>query len=123
MLVTELIGRGAVHHRDRIAILFGEEKLSFREVDLLSNRIANVLCGLGLGKGDTAAMLLDNGLHSIPCDFGAIKAGLRRTPLNSRLSLDEHRRMRTRYQPSERDETLPQPGETTITLTREQLRR
>ena len=38
-------------------------------------------------------------------------------------SLDEHRRMRTRYQPSERDETLPQPGETTITLTREQLRR
>jgi acyl-CoA synthetase (AMP-forming)/AMP-acid ligase II len=93
MLVTELIRRGAIQHRDRIAILFGEEMLSFREVDLLSNRIANVLGGLGLGKGDTAAMLLDNGLHSIPCDFGAIKAGLRRTPLNSRLSLDEHCRM------------------------------
>jgi hypothetical protein len=38
-------------------------------------------------------MLLDNGLHSVPCDFGAIKAGLRRTPLNSHLSLDEHKRM------------------------------
>ncbi len=37
-------------------------------------------------------------------------------------SLDEHRRMRTRYQPAERDETLPAPGETTLTLTREQLR-
>ena len=36
--------------------------------------------------------------------------------------LDEHRRMRTRYQPAERDETLPAPGETTLTLTREQLR-
>jgi len=36
--------------------------------------------------------------------------------------LDEHRRMRTRYQPAERHETLPAPGETTITLTREQLR-
>ena len=37
-------------------------------------------------------------------------------------SRDEHRRMRTRYQPAERHETLPAPGETTITLTREQLR-
>ena len=31
-------------------------------------------------------------------------------------SLDEHTRMRTRYQPAERSETLPAPGETTITL-------
>jgi hypothetical protein len=31
-------------------------------------------------------------------------------------SLDEHRRMRTRYQPAERNEVLPLPGETTITL-------
>ena len=31
-------------------------------------------------------------------------------------SLDEHRRMRTRYQPAERDEALPAPGETTLTL-------
>jgi hypothetical protein len=31
-------------------------------------------------------------------------------------SLDEHTRMRTRYQPAERNETLPAPGETTMTL-------
>lgn len=31
-------------------------------------------------------------------------------------SPDELTRMRTRYQPAERDETLPAPGETTITL-------
>ena len=37
--------------------------------------------------------------------------------------LDEQRRMRTRYQPAERHETLPAPGETTVTFTREQLRR
>ena len=30
--------------------------------------------------------------------------------------LDEQRRMRTRYQPAERSETLPAPGETTLTL-------
>ena len=31
-------------------------------------------------------------------------------------SCDEHTRMRTRYQPAERNETLAAPGETTMTL-------
>lgn len=31
-------------------------------------------------------------------------------------SPDERTRMRTRYQPAERNETLPAPGETTMTL-------
>ncbi|HEY1287935.1 MAG TPA: hypothetical protein VGF58_06375 [Burkholderiales bacterium] len=37
-------------------------------------------------------------------------------------SLDERTRMRTRYQPAERDETLPAPGDTTISLTVKALR-
>jgi len=91
MLITELIRRGAIYHRDRPAILFGDSQLTFREVDRLSNRIANLLRdGLGLGKGSPIAMLLDNSLHSVPCDFGCTKAGLTRWPLNSRLALAEH---------------------------------
>ena len=94
MLVTELIRRGALYHRDRPAILFGDDSLTFRQVDLLSNRIANFFIhGLGLGKGSPIALLLDNGLHSVPCDFACSKAGLIRTPLNGRLSLEEHVRM------------------------------
>ena len=94
MLVTELIRRGALHHGERIAIRFGDESRTFREVDRLSNRIANTLKGgLGLAKGSPIAMLIDNGPDSMPCDFGGAKAGLVRTPLNGRLSLDEHVRM------------------------------
>ena len=94
MLVTELIRRGALYHGDRTAILFGDANLSFRDVDRLSNRLAHCLIhGLGLAKGSPIALLLDNSLHSVPCDFACIKAGLRRTPLNGRLSLDEHVRM------------------------------
>ncbi len=91
MLITELIRRGARDHGPRPAILFGAESMSFREVDLLSNRIANTLGGaFGLGKGSAITLLIDNGLHSVPCDFGCAKAGLVRTPLNGRLSCDEH---------------------------------
>ena len=94
MLVTELIRRGARYHGDRTAILFGEDSLTFRQVDRLSNRIANhFIHGLGLAKGSPVAMLLDNGLHSVPCDFAGSKAGLRRTPLNGRLALEEQVRM------------------------------
>jgi len=94
MLVTELIRRGALHHGERTAMLFGEESLSFGEVDRMSNRIANAIGGrIGLGKGAPVTLLIDNGLHSIPCDFGCAKAGLVRTPLNGRLSLDEHQAM------------------------------
>jgi hypothetical protein len=39
-----------------------------------------------------------------------------------RAPLDELRRMRTRYQPAERNETLPAPGETTITLSLRRVR-
>lgn len=96
MLVSELIRRGALYHRDRTAILFSDERLSFRQVDRLSNRLANLFgSGLGLAKGSAIALLLDNGLHSVPCDFGCGKAGLVRTPLNGRLSLEEHVRMLT----------------------------
>ncbi|HEV2817535.1 MAG TPA: AMP-binding protein [Allosphingosinicella sp.] len=94
MLVTELIRRGALYHRDRTAIRFGDAAMSFGEVERLSNRIANALGGgLALAKGSPIALLVDNGLHSVPCDFGCAKAGLVRTPLNGRLSFDEQRRM------------------------------
>lgn len=94
MLVTELIRRGARWHGDRTALLFGDESLTFRQVEQLSNRIAHWLIGgIGLAKGSPIAMLLDNGLYSVPCDFACTKSGLVRTPLNGRLSLDEHIRM------------------------------
>jgi acyl-CoA synthetase (AMP-forming)/AMP-acid ligase II len=90
MLVTELIRRGALYHRDRTALLFGERAMTYGAVDSLSNRIAQVLGGqLGLGQGSPVCLLMDNDLVSMPIDFACIKAGLVRTPLNGRLSLDE----------------------------------
>ena len=91
MLVTELIRRGALYHKDRTALLFGNDTMSFAEVESLSNRIAQVLGGaLGLGKGSPVCLLWDNCLLGMPADFACVKAGLVRTPLNGRLSLEEH---------------------------------
>lgn len=94
MLVTDYIRRGALYHRDRTALMFGGESLSFAQVESLSNRIAQALGGRpGLGKGGSVALLMDNDLVSVPTDFACIKAGLCRTPLNGRLSIEEHMAM------------------------------
>lgn len=94
MLVTEMIARGALHHRDRIALRFGTKEMRFGEVDDLSNRLANALISrLGLAPLERIALLLGNGLHSIPIDFACVKARLTRVPLNSRLSPAEQIRM------------------------------
>jgi acyl-CoA synthetase (AMP-forming)/AMP-acid ligase II len=94
MLTSELIRRGARWHRERPAILFGEERMSFAEVDALSSRIAHALRDrVGLREHEPVALLVDNGLLSIPLDFACVKARLVRVPLNGRLSLAEHRQM------------------------------
>ncbi len=92
-LCLELIERGAAANADRVAVIFGEEQLSFGQVNVQANRLANALQGLGALPGTRIALLVNNGLLSVPLDFACVKAGLNRVPLNSRLSLEEQARM------------------------------
>ena len=89
----ELIRRGALQHGPRTAIVFGEHSLTFTEVDALSSRLANALLAGGIAPHTRVALLLNNGLYSVPVDFACVKAGINRVPLNARLSLGEHVRM------------------------------
>lgn len=89
----ELIERGARQNADRIAIEYGDQSLTFAQVNALANRLANALHGQGCVPGTRIALLVNNSLHSVPLDFACVKAGLNRVPLNARLSAAEHVRM------------------------------
>lgn len=89
-LAASLILRGALQHANRTAVCFGDDQLSFAEVNDGANRIAHHLLSAGVGKGTHLALLVGNGLWSVPMDFAAIKCGLVRVPLNARLSVPEH---------------------------------
>ncbi|MBD5634175.1 MAG: AMP-binding protein, partial [Candidatus Eremiobacteraeota bacterium] len=94
MLVVEMIRRGALQFSDNGAVVFGDEEMTFREVDLLSNRLANVLMkDAGIAPRSRVGLLLNNSLHSIPLDFALAKAQIARVPLNSRLAAAEHQLM------------------------------
>jgi acyl-CoA synthetase (AMP-forming)/AMP-acid ligase II len=93
MLAVELVRRGARQHADRTALVVGDRRFSFAEVDERANRVANALIGLGAGRGSRVGLLVNNGVWSVPLDFGCLKAGVARVPLNARLSLTEQTRM------------------------------
>ncbi|MDQ6660121.1 MAG: AMP-binding protein [Chloroflexota bacterium] len=93
MHARDLITRGATYYSDKVAVIFGEQRLTFETVYGNANALANALLNLGLHKGDRVAFLLANSAQSIEIDFAILQAGLVRVPLNTRLSESEHLHM------------------------------
>ena len=94
MLMTEMVRRGARQFGDRVAVRFADETLSFAEAEDWTNRLAHALIGSGHAPvGARVALLLNNGLFSIPLDFACAAARITRVPLNARLSAREHAQM------------------------------
>jgi acyl-CoA synthetase (AMP-forming)/AMP-acid ligase II len=89
----ELIERGASQNASRVALIVGDKQMTFSEVNRRANQIAHALHEMGAVLHARVALLVNNGVHSVPLDFGCVKAGVNRVPLNSRLSLQEHGRM------------------------------
>jgi fatty-acyl-CoA synthase len=93
MLTVDMVRAGARRHRDRVAIRYGAEALTFRQVDDGASRMANALIGMGAEAGERVGLLVGNGLWTVPLDFACLKARVCRVPLNARLSVAEHARM------------------------------
>ena len=80
----QIIGDKAETHGDKAFLQYEEGKeITYREVDEVTNRIANGLRSLGLGKGDKLATLLPNCLEEVYLWFGAAKAGIIEVPINT----------------------------------------
>ena len=64
-------------------------RLTFRELNERSNRIANALVADGIGKGERVGLLLMNGAEFMEAYFALAKIGAVVVPLNWRLVADE----------------------------------
>lgn len=74
---------------DKSALIFGEQRISYRELDQRTDRFAYALLDTGLNPGDRVALLLPNGLDMAEAYFALAKAGLIAVPLNLRWGFDE----------------------------------
>jgi acyl-CoA synthetase (AMP-forming)/AMP-acid ligase II len=89
MNVGYAIQRACENFPDHVAMIYGEERLTFREVNQRANQFVNGLFDLGLKKGDRIGVLLKNCKESLEAILALDKGGLVRVPINVRLSPGE----------------------------------
>jgi len=81
----DLLTRSATKFGARTAIVSGEQRISFNELNQKSCRAANAFIEMGIEKGDRVAFMTHNCLSYIFCCFGLIKIGAIPTPMNFML--------------------------------------
>ncbi|MBQ4424779.1 MAG: amino acid adenylation domain-containing protein [Lachnospiraceae bacterium] len=80
-LVT-LFRRRAKEYPDRTAVIYKDTRLSYREVDALSDRIAAYAQNLGIGNEDVISILIPRGEYMVTATLGALKSGAAYQPLD-----------------------------------------
>lgn len=84
-LISDAIAHHGRFSSNRIAVVCGEYRLNWAELDAALNRIANALLALDCPKGTKICMLLPNGLPSFLLFWGVVRAGCVIVPLNPML--------------------------------------
>ncbi len=83
--IGDSLRRSAVRRPDKVALVEGDRRLSYRQLDAQVNRFANYLLGLGLAKGQAVATLCLNSSELVIAAYGIAKAGLVWVPINAQI--------------------------------------
>jgi fatty-acyl-CoA synthase len=83
--VADVVRRSAGRYPSRVAIMFGERRWTYRELDDAVSRVTGRLLGLGLAKGDRVAALGTNSDAYVLLWLGCARAGLVHVPVNYNL--------------------------------------
>src|SRR5678815_5364824 len=85
MNIGTLLPRHARYRPDHLALVVGDERLTFRQLNARVNRLANVLLAEGLGKGDKLATILPNCIEQLEVYLACAKTGIVVVPLSPLL--------------------------------------
>lgn len=89
----------AAQYAEKTAIVLNNQRLSYADLDECSNKVANALIGMGVGKGDRVAVLLSNCPEFVVIFFGIVKAGAIVSPLDIKYTAYELTSLFNNYQP------------------------
>jgi len=85
---------------DRPAVIFDGAPVTFEELQLRVNRLANAMAEQGVGAGDRVAIMQVNSLQGIELYFAAAQLDAIYVPINFRAKTEELEQMLTISQPS-----------------------
>ncbi len=79
------VERSAYIYPDRVALVHGKRRYTWAETYERCRRLGSALKQLGVGKGDTVAVVLNNTPEMFECHFGVPACGAVLSTLNTRL--------------------------------------
>lgn len=87
--IADIIGRSAKRHGDKIALIDGETKISFKDLDRLVSKITAHLYAAGLRKGDKLVLMSHNCWQFPAILHAAARLGVIGVPINFMLNANE----------------------------------
>ena len=82
ILYGEMLTRPARLHPERAAVIFQNQRLTFRDLDERANAYAHALAGLGIRRGDRVALFMTNRPEYVVSFFALARLGAVPTPMN-----------------------------------------
>jgi long-chain acyl-CoA synthetase len=89
MRVEQFLRDSAGRYPDKTALIAGDRRMSFGELDAASNRLAAALAQRGLARGDRAIVFMDNCWEAVVSIFAVFKAGGVFSPVNPSTKADK----------------------------------
>src|SRR6266705_12825 len=77
--------RTAEIHPERVAVIHGDRRITYRDFDARARRLASALVRRGIGPGDTVSAVLPNVPAMLDAHFGVAMAGAVLNTINTRL--------------------------------------
>lgn len=75
VLVRDFLEQSADRLPEKIALVCDGQRLTYRDVDQIADRVAQALLDLGVKRGDRVAIFFQNSVETVAGIFGILKAG------------------------------------------------
>ena len=97
--VHNLLEASAQQRADKVAFIQDDERVSYRQINAMANRVAACLLEQGIVAGDRVAILLENSVEYVVSYYGVLKTGGVAVPLSSGLKADSLARVLRELEP------------------------
>lgn len=75
LLIQDFLAKSAARLPDKVALVCDGRRFTYSEMEGASNRLANALVSLGVGRGDRVAVCLPNTFEAVVSVYAVLKAG------------------------------------------------
>lgn len=89
MQVEQFLEYSAQRYPDKVALIPGDDRYTYRQIDEEANRLAHALIASGVQRGDRVVTFLPNSFETVVSIFAALKAGAVFVVLNSTTKPDK----------------------------------